>query len=93
MDWIEEERTRRERGETRPLLQSQHAEVNGRHPGCTLEYCCDCGDATGRAGRGDDSLYTDDGEGPYCAECWDNLPSNSALCATQPEQRKERTQA
>jgi len=77
MDWIDEERKRRQRGINRPLLQSQHAEVNARYPGCTLEYCCECGEATGRAGRGEDSLFTDDGEGPYCAECWNNLPSNT----------------
>jgi len=36
-----------------------------------LEYCCDCGTATGKAGPGDDSLYTDDG-GPYCQACYDH---------------------
>ncbi|KKK71737.1 hypothetical protein LCGC14_2910970, partial [marine sediment metagenome] len=34
------------------------------------EYCCECGEPTGKAGAGDGSLYTDDGEGPYCEECW-----------------------
>lgn len=36
-----------------------------------LERCCQCGNSS-RAGRADDSLYTDDGEGPYCPECWDD---------------------
>ena len=34
------------------------------------EYCCECGDKTGRAGRGDDSLYIDD-NGPYCEDCYE----------------------
>lgn len=37
-----------------------------------LELCCRCGDPTGRAGRADDSLYTDDDLGPYCWDCWDD---------------------
>lgn len=70
MDWIDEEKERRQHGVNRPLLQSEHAEVNARYPGCTLEYCCECGKATGRAGRCDDSLFIDD-DGPYCKECFD----------------------
>ena len=70
-DWIDKEYERRERGITRGLNQSQHAEVNARYPGCTLEYCCECGQPTGRAGAGDDSLFSEeDGSGPYCEECW-----------------------
>jgi len=69
-DWIDEEYERRQRGERRALLQSEHAAVNARYPGCTLERCGECSNPTGRAGRGDDSLYTDDGEGPFCEECW-----------------------
>ena len=35
------------------------------------EYCFLCGNPTGRAGRGDDSIYDDAGDsGPYCEECW-----------------------
>jgi hypothetical protein len=37
-----------------------------------LEMCCKCGDSTGRAGKGEDSLYCDGCDtGPYCPECWD----------------------
>ena len=36
----------------------------------TLERCCRCDDPTGHAGRGDDSLYTDDGKGPFCNDCY-----------------------
>ena len=34
------------------------------------EICCQCEGATGRAGRADDSLYTDNDWGPYCEDCW-----------------------
>lgn len=70
MDWIDDEYRRRNHGEHRALSQGQHADVNARYPGCTLEYCCECGEATGHAGAGDGSLYTED-SGPFCDECWD----------------------
>ncbi len=38
-----------------------------------FEECTECGQRTGRAGRGDDSLYSDDGYGPYCWGCFCNL--------------------
>lgn len=37
-----------------------------------LEYCCDCNQPTGRAGRGEDSIYvvySDKEVGPLCEEC------------------------
>lgn len=70
-DWIDDEYEARNRGEHRALFQSQHAEVNARYPGCTLEYCCECDQPTGQAGKAEDSLYDDD-DGPYCRECWDD---------------------
>lgn len=39
----------------------------------TLEYCFVCSAPTGRAGRGDDSIYDENGEGPYCLDCWHEL--------------------
>ena len=69
-DWIDDEHRRRAGGRIRPLLPSQHDAVNARYPGCTDEHCCACGQATGNAGIGDGSLYADDGEGPYCWECY-----------------------
>ena len=36
----------------------------------TPEYCCECGSPTGKAGRGEDSLYIDD-QGPFCEGCYD----------------------
>lgn len=65
-DWIDEEVARRAQGITRALTQGQHAAVNARYPGCTLQYCTCCGDATGRCEE--DALRNADGE-PLCEEC------------------------
>jgi len=69
-DWIDDEKANRDMGINRPLLQSDHRAVNIRYPGCTLEYCCECDQPTGNAGKSEGSNYTDDGEGPYCYECF-----------------------
>lgn len=69
-DWIDEEAQRRAGGLTRPLTQAEHAAVNARYPGCTAELCIDCGAHTGNAGRGDGSLYDEDGNGPFCRLCY-----------------------
>ena len=42
-----------------------------------LELCCECDQPTGRAGRGEDSLYAED-VGPYCVDCWYELPHKLA---------------
>jgi hypothetical protein len=34
-----------------------------------FEYCCKCACETGRAGAGDDSLYTEN-DGPFCEDCF-----------------------
>jgi len=70
MDWVDKIRQERESGLIRPLFQSEHMEVNKRHPGCTLEYCRACGEPTGNAGKGEDSNYTEDDDGPFCWECF-----------------------
>ena len=70
MDWIDKEKGRRDVGIVRPLSQEHHRAVNSRYPGTTLEHCCECGEATGRAGIGEDSLYYEDGRGPYCQDCY-----------------------
>lgn len=38
------------------------------------ERCTLCDETTGRAGKGEDSLYTEDDRGPFCEKCWDSLP-------------------
>ena len=47
------------------------------------EYCTVCSSRTGRAGRGEDSIYCDECEearglevGPFCEECWENHKRN-----------------
>ena len=35
-----------------------------------MERCCACDADTGRAGEGEDSLYTD-GDGPFCDDCYE----------------------
>lgn len=37
-----------------------------------IETCIQCDQPTGRAGRGEDSLYDDETDvGPFCEECWE----------------------
>ena len=69
-NWIDDVKQDRDNGIKRPLSQSQHAKVNACYPGCTLEYCCECGEPTGNAGAGEDSLFTEGGDGPYCWGCF-----------------------
>ena len=38
------------------------------------EYCCKCDCATGKAGAGDDSLYTET-DGPFCEDCFPEFKS------------------
>ena len=35
------------------------------------EMCCKCDEPTCRAGKQDDSLYMEDGSGPYCVSCYE----------------------
>lgn len=41
----------------------------------SIEYCFTCNDATGNAGKEEDSLYIDD-IGPYCQDCYDEIVDN-----------------
>lgn len=43
-----------------------------------VETCCKCDEPTGRAGKGDDSLYRDDRSGPYCEGCFEATPAEKA---------------
>ena len=51
------------------------------------EVCTNCGDYTGKAGPGDGSLYTDEGEGPYCEACYRTEQAHERIAAL--EQRTE----
>ena len=68
MDWIDEEKHRRDQGLKRPLSQWQHEAVNARHSGTTMQHCFRCGSATGRCEE--DAIYGESEEGPYCEDCW-----------------------
>lgn len=58
-----------------------------------IEYCIVCDSPTGRAGAGEDSLYDENGHGPYCEHCFEKYAGKdamivrlrSALCAFQIE--------
>lgn len=60
---------RREMGIAHALSQDHHARINARFPGLTREHCFLCDQETGRAGRGEDSMFDDNDDGPYCEEC------------------------
>lgn len=49
-----------------------------------FEYCCLCDQQTGKAGAGDGSLYREDGEGPYCDQCWNGWRDDREECPTEP---------
>ncbi len=36
------------------------------------ERCCSCDEETDRAGIHDDSLYPENGKGPFCEACYEN---------------------
>jgi hypothetical protein len=43
----------------------------------SIEYCCECDQATGNAGRMDGSLFAAH-QGPFCEDCWGELPGKLA---------------
>ena len=43
-----------------------------------VEICCECDEPTGRAGKDEDSFYSEDtGNGPYCEQCFNELEEQS----------------
>jgi len=55
-------------GIRRPMSQGEHARWNASHYPGTLQLCSECGEPTGRCEE--DAIYTDDGAGPLCPDCW-----------------------
>lgn len=50
------------------MEQDAHATWNAvNYPG-TRQLCVECDSATGRCEE--DAIYTEDGRGPLCVECW-----------------------
>lgn len=48
--------------------QSDHEQWNATHYPGTRQLCCKCEEPTGRCE--DDSIYTEDEDGPLCPDCW-----------------------
>ena len=46
-----------------------------------IERCIRCDEPTGKAGRLDDSLYDDDGNGPFCETCFHEIQAAEAEVA------------
>ena len=44
-----------------------------------IEMCCNCNSPTGKAGRGDDSIYCECGDGPFCLDCYHALLQEQSL--------------
>ena len=57
----------------------------------TKECCVSCDSYTERAGKHDDSLYLDDGTGPYCLPCYDHkrVEELETYCAAKDTRIKE----
>lgn len=47
-----------------------------------LEECVMCGEPTGRAGRGDDSIFCECDTGPLCLDCW-----HAHSCPQKPDEK------
>lgn len=51
--------------------QSEHMRINVREYPGTRQLCCQCGEPTERCE--DDAIYTDDGIGTLCEECYHQI--------------------
>lgn len=63
-------------GHRHAISQSEHEAWNAKHYPGTRQLCEKCGCETGRCE--DDSIYSDDGEGPLCVECWTAIAEPNA---------------
>lgn len=55
----------------KPRTQSEHEAINRREYPGTRQLCIVCLMPTGRCE--DDSLFTEDGMGPLCPECYNEI--------------------
>ena len=55
-------------GHRHAMYQSEHEKWNAHNYPGTRQLCVECDQPTGRCE--DDSLFTDNGNGPFCPECW-----------------------
>ena len=63
----------------------EHEAINAREYPGTRQLCHTCDEPTGRCE--DDSIYTEDGDGPLCLECWHKTPEYIMENAKPPEGR------
>jgi hypothetical protein len=52
--------------------QAEHEKINSREYPGTRQLCIECEQPTERCE--DDDIYTEDGYGPLCVECWHKTP-------------------
>jgi hypothetical protein len=52
--------------------QHEHEAINAREYPGTRQLCATCDEPTERCEE--DGIYTEDGEGPLCVECWHKTP-------------------
>lgn len=55
-------------GVRQAISPSEHESWNSSHYPGTRQLCCKCEEATGRCEE--DSIYLEDGAGPFCEECY-----------------------
>lgn len=52
--------------------QHEHEAINAREYPGTRQLCATCDEPTERCEE--DGIYTEEGEGPLCLECWHKTP-------------------
>jgi MinD superfamily P-loop ATPase len=52
--------------------QHEHEAINAREYPGTRQLCAVCDEPTERCEE--DAIYTEEGEGPLCVECWHKTP-------------------
>ena len=63
------------------MTQDAHERWNAQHYPGTRQLCCDCDAETGRCEE--DSMYTDEGHGPLCEDCW-HASANAIVTGAEP---------
>ena len=60
------------KGYRHAMTQDAHERWNAMHCPGTRQLCCKCEEPTGRCEE--DSIYGEEGDGPYCEDCWKEHP-------------------
>jgi hypothetical protein len=74
--------------------QHEHEAINSREYPGTRQLCATCDEHTERCEE--DAIYTEEGEGPLCVECWHKTPewilenaSDQATASETPPQTQQ----